>query len=619
MDRPPLPFTRSSPQQQMYGNTDEARYPPLPPPAYSSQTSLGRRDLPHNDPFFSRRQTYEPHTSSHSPLDQTNSYSFSPTNRYPSSPFAQSSSHGPLGHGERRGSYGSIYNTTDRRDEIDVRAVGDESQRPSNNHSLPPPALVEHGATSKVAYSVDHQRQSSSGQGLSPSGRVHRDHSPPVLPPPPFFGARPMPPPTSPPYSTVQYTTKSSVSRSQPAASSATQLPSLSSLHRPGSSMSISSIIGSDSEMPQREPSSNRISYPNPLIATASLDTNSAQSSNLLQRKESSLPPRSHTPDSHTPWSTVNTHPSRAYSGGASRDQQSSLSTASPDTSRTPHTSQITQLLHNGHLNGSTNDDRHDRHWRQSNPNNEERGNNDTTRSRGIQATETEYGRETSMLDPPIASLAQYALSHEIPKLGPETADQRITTRITSPVKSDTGDTEDLVQRSMHAEKQNPKTSAPTVNYPFLTRPPVQPSGGQEDHRLSEGQGHEKNNDDGYARQVGGTAPNVIDPFSKISRFASLHKWPESERINRFSHFARTTAGQWSPVTVSDSTSTPREPLLGGPNRPNSGQCGRCLQTQRFARPSPRHQSGTTFSSSTSRSRCTSSTARVDHRARRQK
>ena len=74
-------------------------------------------------------------------------------------------------------------------------------------------------------------------------------------PPPSFNGGRQMLPPTSPPYIQAQYNGQTSTSRSHPPPTTfARDLSAPSSTHRPGSSMSISSMLGSDPDKSSRDP-----------------------------------------------------------------------------------------------------------------------------------------------------------------------------------------------------------------------------------------------------------------------------------------------------------------------------------------------------------------------------
>lgn len=161
------------------------------------------------------------------------------------------------------------------------------------------------------------------------------------LPPPPFSG-RQMPPPSSPQGSHPQLNAQASIIRGPPPppppppppSSGGREIPSLPPTHRPGSSMSISSMLGADTSRPNREPApTNNAKKPSSKPATA-------LSSQSWQTAVSS-PPRVNDPvglqyqKSQSPERTKislapTTRTSRAYSGGAPRR---SLSSAAMDTS----------------------------------------------------------------------------------------------------------------------------------------------------------------------------------------------------------------------------------------------------------------------------------------------
>lgn len=110
------PFSRQP--AQPHSIAEDPRYPPIPPPPYSSQ----RQDLPpHNDPFFPRRQPYDNHAASPTKADQPPSYGVPPP-PYPPNPFAATHNHNVNDGRARRGSYDSntIYDHL-RREENESR------------------------------------------------------------------------------------------------------------------------------------------------------------------------------------------------------------------------------------------------------------------------------------------------------------------------------------------------------------------------------------------------------------------------------------------------------------------------------------------------------------------
>lgn len=98
---PRHPFSRQP--AQPHSIAEDPRYPPIPPPPYSSQ----RQDLPpHNDPFFPRRQQYENHAASPTKAEQPSSYGLPPP-PYPPNPFAATHNHNVNDGRARRDSYES--------------------------------------------------------------------------------------------------------------------------------------------------------------------------------------------------------------------------------------------------------------------------------------------------------------------------------------------------------------------------------------------------------------------------------------------------------------------------------------------------------------------------------
>ena len=103
--------------------------------------------------------------------------------------------------------------------------------------------------------------------------------------------------------------------------------------HRPGSSMSISSMLGGDPEATTREAMQSRSSMP----ASAH---NASTSAGLQQRPPppySGTPqpgPRARTPDTFPSWSGDQNRPARAYSGGTPQRPYSSYQESPPETTR---------------------------------------------------------------------------------------------------------------------------------------------------------------------------------------------------------------------------------------------------------------------------------------------
>lgn len=135
-------------------------------------------------------------------------------------------------------------------------------------------------------------------------------------PPPPQFNGRHMLPPTSPQYAPAQYTPHPQTPRGAPPnIPFARDLPALSAAHRPGSSMSISSMLGQTPDPPSRDvvaPLRDNIYHGQP--KDSPVDRKSHGSSPCLTTF-SQPTKRAHTPDSHTSWRTDQSR-LRAFSGG---------------------------------------------------------------------------------------------------------------------------------------------------------------------------------------------------------------------------------------------------------------------------------------------------------------
>jgi len=157
----------------------------------------------------------------------------------------------------------------------------------------------------------------------------------PSPPPPPQFNSRHMLPPTSPQYAQVQYNQHPQPPRGAPPnISFARDLPALSAAHRPGSSMSISSMLGKppdplprDVVAPLRE-----FVYHAPTKDSPVARRSHGGSPPLATFPTSQQTKRAHTPDSHTSWRGDQSR-SRAYSGGPTHRSFPSLPENSPEAS----------------------------------------------------------------------------------------------------------------------------------------------------------------------------------------------------------------------------------------------------------------------------------------------
>ena len=171
---------------------------------------------------------------------------------------------------------------------------------------------------------------------LADTATYFPDHPPP--PPPPFSG-RHMLPPSSPQHAQLQYGVQIPSARGlvpPPPISGARDVSTLSSTHRPASSMSISSMLGFDTGRPSREPVSATQSTGTPLITASSLSSPRPQSMaapSPPQRIHGTgpVPRRSHSPEEHHNSYRLNTRPFRTYSGGLTQRQFLGAQVAPPE------------------------------------------------------------------------------------------------------------------------------------------------------------------------------------------------------------------------------------------------------------------------------------------------
>ena len=156
------------------------------------------------------------------------------------------------------------------------------------------------------------------------------------LPPPPPFNGRHMLPPSPPQNSQSQQGLQAASSQRPPPPppfSGSRELPALSNAPRPGSSMSISSMLGTDPGRPARE----SISYSNPpvsaIISTTASPSLPTQPPTRPHNNSISTH-RSHSPDTYKPAQGSTTRPFRAYSGGSPRRPTSSVDVTFPNVSK---------------------------------------------------------------------------------------------------------------------------------------------------------------------------------------------------------------------------------------------------------------------------------------------
>ena len=150
-----------------------------------------------------------------------------------------------------------------------------------------------------------------------------------------------MPPPSSPQMPSAQQVSHPSSLRGPPllpSFSASRDVPAA-SISRPESSMSISSMLGSDLPRPSREPTSaTATSEPSPMrvaaLTSPRMQIGSAPSPPQNRDHARSVYPGSHSPERAPFVNPQSARPTRAYSGGALRQQITSASIGSSDVSR---------------------------------------------------------------------------------------------------------------------------------------------------------------------------------------------------------------------------------------------------------------------------------------------
>ena len=163
------------------------------------------------------------------------------------------------------------------------------------------------------------------------------EHPPP--PPPPFSGRQMLPP--SPQISQVPPSTQATPSR-QPSTtlpfSNGRDLPALSAstMHRPSSSMSISSMLGSDNVKPSRDPGpQNNTNGPSSVVGnfltSPTRQSNHATSPPSAAQSSSRFPDSFSSPDKYKLYQSPANRPYRSYSGGSEQRAQPLVQSGSPD------------------------------------------------------------------------------------------------------------------------------------------------------------------------------------------------------------------------------------------------------------------------------------------------
>ncbi|KAF2790224.1 Rxt3-domain-containing protein [Melanomma pulvis-pyrius CBS 109.77] len=222
--QPPHPFTRP-PDRSLIHNPNHQ--PPAPPPSQPQQPFAGyppptsQPQLPVHVPF------------SADPYPSTRHDPFLPS---PAQQHVRRSSYGIHGEAlppaqperERHGGWG--------------HTAHHASSHPHQHSGPPPPPSMStsHNAAGPSPYGYDASRRRSLGGASPPNPYGAPSHDPP--PPPPSFARPHMPPPSSP---QQQHSHAPQAQRAPfPSFGGGRELPGLGPQHRPGSSMSISSLIG---------------------------------------------------------------------------------------------------------------------------------------------------------------------------------------------------------------------------------------------------------------------------------------------------------------------------------------------------------------------------------------
>ncbi|KAF6230522.1 hypothetical protein HO133_004866 [Letharia lupina] len=315
------PFARPLSQS----SARDPRQAPIPPPPYTLQAPAHRlQPSLNNDPFLPRRNERDESRPE-------------PPKSLSQGPFTI----GSYAAGLPRDALGMAMEIRDRPQENNhsgswVPRVGDGRADRYRHHasersSLPPPppsatfaSSLQDPSTQRDAVRQPEHRTS--------SPRMYGGHdNPPPPPPPPPFSGRPMLPPSP------QYNAQASMSRVPPPPppfSGGRELPALSTTNRPGSSMSISSMLGTDPGRATREPAvaplmngtSPPLSYSSAQQAAPTPSPTRSSNSNVFLHRGS--------PDKHHVSQDPGNRPFRAYSGGTPQRSYATVKATSPDGAR---------------------------------------------------------------------------------------------------------------------------------------------------------------------------------------------------------------------------------------------------------------------------------------------
>ncbi|KAI9706397.1 MAG: hypothetical protein M1836_003402 [Candelina mexicana] len=235
-------FSRFLPQQRPLQAYHQTQNPPPPPPPYSSQ---------------GRPATKPPSLQSSS--EQYYQREVEPQQRARTPPILRREAH-PLSSSQKP--------TSASPQRFQGPPPSQTGGYHSRHNSLGSGGLSANGSTIESLQSEHGPSYDQYGAGYT---SAVSDHPPP---PPPPYSSRHMPPPSSPQQLQPAHSYSTPLSRGPPPPppppfSSARDLPGLSSINRPGSSMSISSMLDSGSEPQSRESATPSSQYPPPPLPTS--------------------------------------------------------------------------------------------------------------------------------------------------------------------------------------------------------------------------------------------------------------------------------------------------------------------------------------------------------------
>ncbi|KAI9784525.1 MAG: hypothetical protein M1835_003563 [Candelina submexicana] len=356
-------FSRLLPQQRPLQAYHQTQNPPPPPPPYSSQGRPATKPpslQPSSDQYYQReaeppqrartppilRREAHPLSSSQKPISASPQRFQGPP---PSQTGGYHSRHNSLGAGglsangstieSPQGEHGPSYDqcVAGYTSVSDARpAMSAFARQPLLPTSVPSPRGTVHQMSQ--GHLIDETRRRSLGGSPPRVFRAISDHPPP---PPPPYSSRHMPPPSSPQQLQPAHSYSTPLSRGPPPPppppfSSGRDLPGLSSINRPGSSMSISSMLDSGSEPQPRESATPSSQYPpQPLSTSQSMPAPSAaQNTSPLGGIGYSPYRRQQTPERIKDTNLRGPNESRANSAGSPSGANFGIGATSPERPR---------------------------------------------------------------------------------------------------------------------------------------------------------------------------------------------------------------------------------------------------------------------------------------------